>query len=108
MRQFTHINDSFRCVHCKREVQPSSHSCRNHCPYCLYSVHLDVFPGDRLADCGGLMKPIRIEYHTKKGYRVVHRCLNCGHVCRNILQQGEAVQPDNQDVVFHLMAHPED
>ena len=48
-------NDTFTCKFCGRTVVPegagSSH--RNHCPYCLASQHLDIEPGDRLADCGG-------------------------------------------------------
>ena len=28
---------------------------RNHCPNCLHSLHLDNEPGDREADCGGIM-----------------------------------------------------
>ncbi len=45
----------FTCKVCGRLVTPegagSGH--RNHCPNCLTSLHLDVEPGDRAADCGG-------------------------------------------------------
>ena len=45
-------DEAFTCKHCGRLVVPegagSDH--RNHCPYCLCSVHLDNAPGDREAD----------------------------------------------------------
>lgn len=47
--------DSFPCRVCGRLVTPegagSSH--RNHCPNCLYSLHVDITPGDRAAACHG-------------------------------------------------------
>ena len=53
-------NETFVCKVCGKTVVPtgagSDH--RNHCPYCLSSQHLDNEPGDRAADCGGVMKPI--------------------------------------------------
>lgn len=48
-------NETFVCKVCGRTVVPegagSSH--RNHCPNCLYSLHVDINPGDRESDCGG-------------------------------------------------------
>ena len=53
-------SDSFTCKVCGRLVVPtgagSDH--RNHCPNCLSSLHLDIEPGDREADCGGIMDPV--------------------------------------------------
>ena len=37
---------------------------------------MDVNPGDRAAQCGGAMEPIRIETRGR-GYRIVHRCTTC-------------------------------
>ena len=55
-------SDSFVCKQCGRLVVSagagSDH--RNHCPNCLTSLHLDIEPGDRAADCGGLMEPIAV------------------------------------------------
>ena len=52
-------DESFTCRNCGHPVVPagagSDH--RNHCPNCLCSVHLDIEPGDRESDCGGLMEP---------------------------------------------------
>ena len=49
-------NETFVCKVCGRTVVPqgagSDH--RNHCPNCLSSLHVDIEPGDRAADCGGI------------------------------------------------------
>ena len=54
--------DSFTCRVCGRLVVSagagSGH--RNHCPNCLSSLHLDIEPGDRAADCGGVMDPVAV------------------------------------------------
>ena len=54
--------DSFTCKVCGRLVTPqnagSDH--RNHCPNCLSSLHVDDEPGDRAADCGGIMEPVAV------------------------------------------------
>ena len=54
--------DSFTCRVCGRLVTPAGAGAdhRNHCPNCLASAHLDVEPGDRAADCGGVMDPIAV------------------------------------------------
>lgn len=55
-------HDSFTCKVCDRLVTPeaagSDH--RNHCPNCLCSLHVDIEPGDRAADCGGIMDPVAV------------------------------------------------
>ena len=38
--------------------KPAGTQHRNHCPNCLSSLHLDIEPGDREADCGGIMDPV--------------------------------------------------
>ena len=52
-------SESFICAHCGREIHPEgagSHH-RNHCPYCLYSLHGDEERGARRASCHGEMEP---------------------------------------------------
>ena len=60
-------HDSFTCKVCDRLCTPqnagSDH--RNHCPNCLSSLHVDIEPGDRASDCGGIMEPIAV-LGTKK------------------------------------------
>lgn len=52
--------DSFTCKVCGRLCTPQDAGSRhrNHCPNCLSSLHIDEEPGDRAADCGGIMEPI--------------------------------------------------
>lgn len=56
---------------------------RNHCPRCLSSVHLDSVPGDRSADCGGIMDPIGIWVRDSGEWAVIHRCRKCGALSSN-------------------------
>ncbi|RKO62771.1 RNHCP domain-containing protein [Caldibacillus debilis] len=87
-------NAGFRCGHCGIYVKPLTNgSYRNHCPNCLYSKHVDIFPGDRKNACRGLMKPVGIDYHSKKGYQLIHQCLKCGAVKRNKIAE-DTEQPD--------------
>lgn len=76
---FIMINESFVCEKCnKKVVSHKTWSARNHCPFCLYSKHLDKeFPWDRKSECFWLMKPVDIDYRRNKGYMIKHICLIC-------------------------------
>lgn len=78
-------NESFTCKFCGRPVNPtgagSSH--RNHCPNCLHSLHMDVEPGDRAANCGGLMEPIGVWVRKNGEWAIIHRCRRCGAFSSN-------------------------
>ncbi|HZU11814.1 MAG TPA: RNHCP domain-containing protein [Chloroflexota bacterium] len=70
----------FRCAQCKAMVGPVPYggSHRNHCPYCLYSRHVDGrVPGDRASTCGGRMAPIGTFSRRNGEHVVVHHCLSC-------------------------------
>ena len=54
MKQFTMRDESFTCENCHKEVKPLGYTARDHCPYCLYSKHVDINPGDRQNTCKGL------------------------------------------------------
>lgn len=56
---------------------------RNHCPYCLSSRHLDNEPGDRAADCGGVMEPIAVWVRKNGEWAIIHRCRVCGALNSN-------------------------
>jgi hypothetical protein len=74
-------DDSFTCGHCKRFVGslPSGGHHRNHCPYCLYSRHVDAErSGDRASPCGGMMAPIGAFQRPNGEHVLVHRCERCG------------------------------
>ena len=81
----------FRCAHC-HNIVPAAHivsgvNNRNHCPYCLWSFHLDLFvAGDRLSACKGQMRPIgltmkksRNKYQIKSRgeLMLIHECIEC-------------------------------
>lgn len=78
-------NESFTCKVCGRFVVPngagSDH--RNHCPYCLTSMHLDIEPGDREADCGGAMEPVAVWVRKNGEWAIIHRCKICGALSSN-------------------------
>lgn len=96
-------NTGFLCAHCGAEVQAITNgSYRNHCPLCLYSLHVDESPGDRMSDCHGLMKPVGSRYCSKKGWQIVHRCQICGVEKAN-RTAFDTAQPDSQDAISELM-----
>jgi len=93
-RLFTKKKEDFVCEKCGVEVKGNGYT--NHCPKCLWSKHVDVFPGDRLEDCGGLMKPILVE-KEKGHYVLTHKCLICGGTKRN-----KTEEKDNFDEIIKL------
>jgi predicted RNA-binding Zn-ribbon protein involved in translation (DUF1610 family) len=87
----------FRCIHCGAYVSSlhmlSGVNNRNHCPYCLWSSHLDLYSaGDRLSACKAGMKPIGLTLkRSRNKYRsdspgelmLVHACAECGALSIN-------------------------
>jgi hypothetical protein len=93
-RLFTKKKEDFVCEKCGETVQGTGYT--NHCPKCLWSKHVDIFPGDRLEDCGGLMEPILVEKDKNK-YVLTHKCQTCGETKRNKVEED-----DNFDEVIKL------
>ena len=92
-------NTGFACAHCGADVEPLRNGgYRNHCPRCLWSVHVDEAPGDRASSCGGPLAPVGIDYRGSKGFVVIHCCELCGAVRRN------KAAPDDVDALVALMA----
>ena len=83
MKNFRMIDEAFKCDNCGKDVPKLNYSARDHCPYCLYSKHLDIMPGDRKSDCKGLMKPVGIEKYRDK-YKIIYVCEKCGQIHKNI------------------------
>ena len=79
---FTRRIEDFDCEHCGTPNRGDGYT--NHCTNCLYSKHVDVDPGDRAAQCGGLMAPIDVLLERGR-HVLVHRCTRCGveRRCRN-------------------------
>ena len=99
-RKFTEIDEEFICEHCGAKVSKLGYSCRNHCPHCLYSKHVDVNPGDREEQCHGMSGPISVELDNKKGYVIIFKCKKCGQIRRN-----KAAKDDNIDLIIKLTAN---
>ncbi|AFZ68823.1 RNHCP domain-containing protein [Deinococcus peraridilitoris] len=108
-RRFTvqGTNEGFTCVHCGAEVAPlRSGSVRNHCPVCLWSLHVDEFPGDRANPCRGPLRPVGVEHSAKKGWIIVHRCERCGFVGRNKAALDDPQQSDDYALIVELSGRP--
>lgn len=105
MKRFTSRNDDFVCGHCHHKVLPADKGIlRNHCPRCLYSKHVDIFPGDRAEPCNGLMKPIEVRIGGKDGYILIHQCLKCGQVTKNRTATKSTIDSDSMEQIIKLSA----
>lgn len=101
-KQFSKNDAGFVCAHCGKTVEKLGYTSRNHCPFCLHSLHVDNFPGDRENPCRGVLKPVQLETNAKKGYIIVFRCEACGEIRRN-----KAAQDDDYERILELSAQPE-
>ena len=97
--KFTKIDEEFICENCGQKVPKLGYTCRNHCPYCLHSKHLDINPGDRAEDCHGILEPIGLETNSKKGYVIVFKCKKCGAIRKN-----KVAEDDSMDAIIALSA----
>ncbi len=86
----------FWCVHChgfvSADTRLSGVQNRNHCPYCLWSRHVDLnIAGDRLSACKSPMRPIGLTIKTiQKKYGIsqgelllIHLCEGCNNLSLN-------------------------
>ena len=96
-RRFTEIDEEFICENCGKKVPKLGYSCRDHCPYCLHSKHVDKNPGDRQETCHGDLEPVSLEIDGKKGYVIIYRCKTCGAIRKN-----KAAKDDNMDLIIDL------
>ena len=101
----------FTCQHCGAYVYTLPETAgvqnRNHCPFCLWSRHLDYQqPGDRMSACKAVMQPIgltRKPAHNKYvccqlgELMLIHRCSDCGKLSINRL-----AADDQSDIIAHI------
>ena len=90
------IDEEFVCENCGKNVNKLGYTARDHCPFCLYSKHVDINPGDRLNDCKGLLKPIDIEKFKDK-YKIIYKCEKCDMEHKNIM-----ANDDDMDLIIEL------
>ena len=96
-------SDTFVCKVCGRTVIPenagSDH--RNHCPNCLSSLHVDIDPGDRASDCGGIMEPVAVWVRKGGEWAIIHRCKRCG-----VLHSNRVAADDNPMKLMSIAMKP--
>ena len=92
---FIKNKEDFTCQNCGSFIIGNGYT--NHCHECFYSKHVDIQPGDRLATCQGIMKPVQISGSTRN-ITITHKCQNCGFTRNNKLQT-----EDNMDNLAKLM-----
>lgn len=74
---------------------------RNHCPFCLWSRHLDIEPGDRQSPCLAPMEPIWIEVRPDGEWAIIHRCTGC-----NALRANRLAGDDHELALLALALRP--
>lgn len=82
--------NQFKCINCdgwvrvKRGIGVKT---QNHCPFCLFSKHVDNKVGDRKSKCFGEMEPIALTFKKTEGktgeLMLVHLCRRCQKVSIN-------------------------
>lgn len=96
-KKFKMKDESFICYNCGKEVSPLGYTSRDHCPECLYSLHVDINPGDRASTCKGHLIPIGIEKNKKMGYKILYKCDKCGYKTKNIM-----ASDDNMERIINI------
>lgn len=109
MKKAVDTTIEFKCQNCGQIIPVSPLSGtknRNHCPFCLYSLHVDQkVAGDRAAKCHGLMQPIGLSFKhpSKNKYApekevgellLIHQCTRCNKIILNRL----AADDDNAQI----------
>lgn len=97
MKTFTKCVEDFVCAHCGAKVLGNGYT--NHCPKCLWSRHVDNNPGDRAADCGGMMQPIAVKT-VVDGFIITHKCEKCG---KTINQHSS--ESDDMDTIIAISSN---
>ena len=99
----TRSGKQFVCRYCGRSVKTEAPgtSHRNHCPWCLRSVHLDNQSGDRASSCNGIMEPIAVSIRRGNEWVLIHRCNRCGD-----LKENRIAGDDNEWALLSLAVRP--
>ena len=95
---FKKNDNEFICINCGKKVEKLKYTSRDHCNHCLYSLHVDITPGDRENKCRGLLVPVNVEINSKKGEVIVYKCNKCGQEVRNIV-----ASDDNRDEIYNVI-----
>ena len=96
MKRFNMIDEDFICINCGQKVSRLNYTARDHCPNCLYSLHVDILPGDRQNTCQGLLRPVGIEKY-RDTYKIIYECQKCHQKHKNIM-----ANDDNMNLIIEL------
>jgi len=96
-KRFIKRPEDFTCFHCGFKVKGSGYT--DHCPNCLWSRHVDIYPGDRRSPCGGEMKPIDVLIKNGQ-YYIYYQCQKCG-----LKRRYRAALNDNIEVIIQISKH---
>jgi hypothetical protein len=121
MINYLDINSDFTCTHCGNFVPAGIIAAgvnnRNHCPYCLWSRHLDLFQaGDRMAACKAPMQPIGLtQKRAHKKYvsatggelMLVHLCSECNKISINRIASDDLPEPIIEIFDYSLTLSPQ-
>lgn len=94
------MEEYFYCLHCHKKVLEATFGTghRNHCPFCLWSQHLDIKPGDRKSKCKGIMKPIGLTSKKDGELMIISQCQKCGEISKNRI-----AGDDDPKAIFDLL-----
>jgi hypothetical protein len=93
--KFRKVVEDFECFRCHTKVKGSGYT--DHCPNCLWSLHVDNNPGDRKSKCRGRMKPVSVAYEDGS-YVISYLCMKCG-----IRRRFKAAGKDNEELLLELI-----
>ena len=102
-KKFKMIDEEFLCNVCGKKVDILEYTARDHCPYCLSSLHIDINPGDRACLCLGVLDAIGVEIGKKDTLKIIYKCRKCGMIKRN-----KMAIDDNYDLILKLASNPID
>ncbi len=89
MKKFQKRREDFICIHCKKKIEGDGYT--DHCPYCLYSLHVDINPGDRMEECRGKMVPEGVVQEAGKQL-IAYKCIKCKYRHRVRIAKNDNIQ----------------
>ncbi|MCL4374165.1 MAG: RNHCP domain-containing protein [Candidatus Marsarchaeota archaeon] len=95
-RRFSRVIEDFKCENCGEIVHGNGYT--DHCPNCLWSKHVDNNPGDRSAECKGMMRPMYTEPLRGGGFEIYYKCEKCGE-----RKRVTAAENDNKKLLEELL-----
>lgn len=86
VKKFQKKKEDFVCENCGKENIGDGFT--NHCYKCFSSKHVDIFPGDRLEECHGLMPVVDYTVSGDK-YVITHKCNKCGEESKDKIRPND-------------------